>query len=212
QDAVVTIKGKGNYKGSVKYSYYIYEASISDLYCTAADKFGDTDNGYMNPVITIEDGDGKKLTKNKDFRIVNENAYECLKDNDGNETAQYQVSVEGIGNYYGNAKIKYYYMDKSVNLAKTKVKGKIPEQRYTLEGVTLANSDLEDLLYSVSGNVLVPGQDFEVDRYKNNAKTGTASVILKGKGDYAGIKTVKFKITDGKKRTFLGWLIDKIWK
>nr|MCR5303352.1 hypothetical protein [Lachnospiraceae bacterium] len=47
QDAVVTIKGKGNYKGSVKYSYYIYEASISDLYCTAADKFGDTDNGYM---------------------------------------------------------------------------------------------------------------------------------------------------------------------
>ncbi len=36
--------------------------------------------------------------------------------------------------------------------------------------------------------------DYEISGYENNVKKGSAVVIFKGKGDYAGEKAVKFKI------------------
>ena len=41
---------------------------------------------------------------------------------------------------------------------------------------------------------LVYGVDYEISGYENNVKKGSAVVIFKGKGDYAGEKAVKFKI------------------
>lgn len=38
------------------------------------------------------------------------------------------------------------------------------------------------------------GTDYEIAAYRNNIKKGTATVIFKGIGDYAGEKKVQFKI------------------
>jgi hypothetical protein len=43
------------------------------------------------------------------------------------------------------------------------------------------------------GQNLVKGTDYTLS-YKNNVKPGTASVMIKGKGNYTGSKTIKFKI------------------
>jgi hypothetical protein len=43
------------------------------------------------------------------------------------------------------------------------------------------------------GHSLVKGTDYTLS-YKNNVKPGTASVMIKGKGNYTGSKTIKFKI------------------
>ena len=45
---------------------------------------------------------------------------------------------------------------------------------------------------------LIPGTDFEIVSYSNNTKRGTAKVVLKGKGSYAGTKTLSFKIVQRK--------------
>lgn len=43
---------------------------------------------------------------------------------------------------------------------------------------------------------LIEGKDFTVS-FKNNTKVGTATITIKGKGDYTGTKTLKFKIVLG---------------
>ncbi len=46
----------------------------------------------------------------------------------------------------------------------------------------------------LDGKTMVAGKDYTVS-YKNNVKVGTATVIIKGAGRYAGTKTATFKIT-----------------
>ncbi|MCR4922463.1 MAG: hypothetical protein K5931_00430 [Lachnospiraceae bacterium] len=201
--AVVTIKGKGNYTGSVKRNYSVCRISIGSTTAEAEDKFGHRENGYKNPTITLTDKSGKKLVKNRDYKIVD------YKDK-GN--GSYTVILEGKGNYNGKRSLDYRYLtDNSLNLAKVKVAQKIPDQTYSLNGVKLDNNDLNGVLVSSNGTALVLNKDYVIHSYKNNKKAGTATIILKGKDPYAGIKTLKFKINDGKKRNFLGWLIDNIW-
>ena len=42
------------------------------------------------------------------------------------------------------------------------------------------------------------GTDYTIIAYQNNEKAGTAKMILKGLGDYGGLKTVSFKIVQRK--------------
>ena len=44
-----------------------------------------------------------------------------------------------------------------------------------------------------NGKKLKAGRDYTVT-YKNNKKKGTAKIIVKGKGNFKGTKTIKFKI------------------
>ena len=53
-------------------------------------------------------------------------------------------------------------------------------------------SELENRI-SVSGKYLETS-DYEIVSYTNNVLTGSASVTIKGVGEYGGVKTVKFKI------------------
>lgn len=48
----------------------------------------------------------------------------------------------------------------------------------------------------MGGKPLTYGTDYTIveGSYRNNIKKGTASVVVKGLGDYGGEKTLKFKI------------------
>ena len=63
----------------------------------------------------------------------------------------------------------------------------------------LSNEDLKEVL-SVGSKTLEPGKDFIIDKgsYVNNNKKGTAKVTVIGKGDFAGRKTITFKIVQRK--------------
>ena len=63
---------------------------------------------------------------------------------------------------------------------------------YTGSAVKLAN-----LKVALDGKTLVKGTDYSV-KYKNNVNAGTASVTIKGKGEYSGSITKEFKIVLGK--------------
>lgn len=69
---------------------------------------------------------------------------------------------------------------------------------YTGSAITLTE---KDITAKIGGDTaLTYGKDYEIveGSYKNNVKKGTARVMIKGIGDYAGTKTVKFKITSKK--------------
>ena len=82
----------------------------------------------------------------------------------------------------------------------------VPVQEYTGKPVTL---DGEEITVKIGGETLMcsqNGQDgqWEIvpDSYKNNVKKGTASVTIRGLGDYGGTKTVRFKI---RAQSFPSW-------
>lgn len=54
------------------------------------------------------------------------------------------------------------------------------------------------------GSAIKEAPDYEIleDSYVNNVRKGTASVKVRGLGDYGGTKTVKFKIQAKKMESF----------
>ena len=67
----------------------------------------------------------------------------------------------------------------------------IPDQSYTGKAVT-PTVTVRD---SQTGKTLVPDVDYTV-AYTNNVETGTASVVLTGRGNYTGAMEVTFRIVE----------------
>ena len=192
--ASLVVKGKGSYRGTVTRRFTITPKEISkismrvpDVVYTAKAKAG---KYISRPILT--DTDGNVLGSADYMNVV----YEC-----GNQRLDRQsrpaagsvikVTVTGKGNYTGTASAEYTLKDAKA-FAKAKVS--VSPKSYTGGKVTLQPADLR---VSMNGGNLVYGKDYEIvaSSYKNNKKKGTAQVTLRGKGDYAGEKTVKFKIT-----------------
>lgn len=74
----------------------------------------------------------------------------------------------------------------SVDIAKAVVTG-IENKVYTGTAIT------QEVKVAVDGKVLVKDTDYTVT-YKNNTEAGTAEVVITGKGNYKGTKTVSFTI------------------
>ena len=127
-----------------------------------------------------------------------------------------KVEVTGKGAYKDEAvTVSYRYEDKINDISKAKAAGKIADQAYTGNAVKLSNAELTGILTAKdkSGAAvnLLPGTHFTVKGYTNNVKKGTAKVTVQGIGDYAGTKTISFKIVQ-KKADYKGALVGDGWK
>lgn len=198
ETAVVKIKGKGNYKGSVTKNFAVTKQDLSKLSggVIIADQFT-TWNKLKKPSVTITDLDGKNLSSSKDFEII-----KIDKDVTGNndESGTVNVTIKGKGAYEGSVvESSFRYMKAEANIVKAKMTKKIADQTYTGYPVKLSNEDLKGVL-SIGDTVLEPGKDFIIDRssYRNNNKKGTAKVTLIGTGVMAGRKTITFRIVQRK--------------
>ncbi|MBO4265731.1 MAG: hypothetical protein J5910_00910 [Lachnospiraceae bacterium] len=198
--AKLTIKGKGLYKGSVTLDYYVVTASINRMTVDIADKLmpkDPPDKGYENPNITITDEKGKKLKNNTDYVI---GTYEIVKEgSEDNRSMQIRATIFGKGNYFGYVQAKYMYYDKAHDLSNIPLWQQISDKTYTGSDITLGNSELNELLVDGRtednpGFFLGVDEDFYVESYKNNRKSGTATVVLRGTGKYGGKRSLKFKI------------------
>ena len=101
------------------------------------------------------------------------------------------MTVTGKGNYEGTVSADYRILSSGKDISKLSVKAASKE--YTGWDITLKP---EDLTFKAKNKVqnLTPGTDYVLEHYTNNRKTGTASVTIRGIGEYGGTKTVKFKI------------------
>ena len=194
--ALITVTGKGNYKGKVTLNYEITKQDISRLSIVVDDYVGSSEN-VKKPKLTVTDLDGNKLSNN-DFSVG------TLSINKDIVT----FDITGTGNYYGNVKAEFRCISKEKNIGKAKVK-KIADQYFTGYEVCLSDDDLKGIL-SLDGKDLIPGKDFVVQSYTDNNKKGTAKVTLKGINGYGGTKTLSFKIVLAQVE-FAGVCIDGEW-
>jgi len=192
--ASLVVKGKGIYKGTVTKRFMIAPKEISktsmrapDVVYTARTKAG---KYISRPILT--DTNGNVLGSSDYMNVVYECGNQILdKHSRPEEGSVIKVTVTGKGNYTGTASAEYMLKDASA-MIKTKVS--VSSKTYTGGEVTLKPDDLKVIMHRRN---LVYGKDYEIvaSSYKNNHKKGTAQVTLRGKGDFAGEKTIKFQIT-----------------
>lgn len=202
--AAVTVKGKGNYSGTVKKTFIITGSDETRLTMTAADKVFANKASAMKTAITVTDINGKKLTAGTDYNKAAEYSYvahtvlpDGTERNPGDPVLKTDIVPAGTelrasitlkGNYSGTMSQVFRIVEKDISKAAVS----IVTQFYT--GMAVIPSDEDITVRFGSGTPLVYGSDYEIVSCRNNVKTGKASVTLRGIGNYGGTKTVSFTI------------------
>lgn len=198
--ASVTVKGKGNFKGTIKdISFKIVQQDLSALEHTtiAADVLEKNAAKYNKVIPAITDLDGKALKNKTDFVIDAATAY---TDKDGNPVSttpsmgdRIKVTAKGKGNYKGTVSAEFYIIDNAMSIAKASVT--VDPQQYTGSEVTLEKNQILVKLKINGTMTALKDSDFEIVGYSKNIKKGTAKVTIRGNSPYGGTKTINFKIT-----------------
>ncbi len=201
-----TIKGKGNFKGTMTDNQFsIVQRSLTDgVVMTATDKaFSMKKNGWKaTPVLK---DNGKKLVSGTDYEksvaytylndtIINNGTVQRFKD----ETVQandiipvgtcIKVTAKGIKNYVDEIFCIYRITKADISKAKVTIRPK----EYTGKPVTLTK---DDIVVKLNKKVVDPSNyEIDISSYKNNINKGKASVRLLGVNDLGSSKTVNFTI------------------
>ena len=224
---LITVKGKGNFKGSVKQTFTITNKSLADavnpITVTVNDVPANKNKGKFVSKPVITDADGVKLKEKTDYTLtyslVTEGGAVELDTKTGivNEPGSIvRITITGAGNYRGeDSVLTADYRITEFDFTKVTVKVVPKTLPYTTKPVTLTEEDLiltmkvgtgkqavvEELPLVTTENGKTDG--YKIIGYKNNVNKGTAQVTLQGCGKYGGTKTVKFYIGT---RPFLWWL------
>ncbi len=190
------ITGKGNYKGYKSIAEIkVISGDIGQGTITAGDKQYSNKPNAWKSVVTITDVNGKKLTAGTDYDKKLIYSYDGMKDGLFPQagTVVY-VTAMGINNYSGSS-ITGSYRIYSKNISKLTVL--IDAQEYTGKEIELSADDIH--VYADKRDVK-KGKEleelcYEIVKYSNNIKAGTAKVTLRGIGAYGGTKTYSFKIS-----------------
>ena len=224
---LITVKGKGNFKGSIKQNFTITNKSLADkvnpITVTVADVPANKNKGKFVSKPVVTDETGTKLKEKTDYTLtyslVTEGGAVELDTKTGivNEPGStIRITITGAGNYRGEGSVLTAdYRITEFDFKKVTVKVVPKTLPYTTKPVTLTEEDLiltmkvgtgkqavvEELKLITDGDDTKDG--YKIIGYKNNVNKGTAQVTLQGCGKYGGTKTVKFYIGT---RPFLWWL------
>ncbi|SCW70609.1 Putative cell wall binding repeat-containing protein [Ruminococcaceae bacterium YRB3002] len=174
--ATVTVTGKGNYSGTKKASFSITTgfaiSPISDQIYTGS---------AITPPIIVKKG-SKTLVKGTDYTVAYSNNL-----NVGTAT----VTVKGKGSYTDSVSICFEITAKTISGATV---SSIADQTHT-------GSAIEPTVTVIDGSkTLLKGTDYTVS-YSNNVDVGTATITVKGKGNYTGTKKISFTIVASQENT-----------
>lgn len=179
----VIVTGKGNYSGKDTVTFKILPLEFTESNTTVADMTKVYNQKIQKPIPSIT-VDGRKLKNKVDFTVTYpdtmQDAYQAV--------GTYRITVTGKGNYTGEQTLTFDITDKTP-ISKVNV-SKIPNQAYTGNPVTPVP------VVKYKNIVLTEHADYELE-YQDNVNIGKATVVILGKGDYVGKKTVTFQITGG---------------
>ena len=221
QVAIVTIRGKGAYRGTLVKYFTINPQELDatevvnrvekTISMVAPDVFASTKkNGWMSKLV-VTDLNGKRLTgTGTKADYVAKYYYDDTNEEVGatdtpavGTKIRIEITAGPSGLYTGSNSTVYKVIDKTNNINKASVKQNNANPiYYTGEGITLDAVYDEDpekfpITVTLAGKQLTFGEDYEVvpGTYKNNVKRGTARVTIRGIGSYGGLKNISFKIT-----------------
>ena len=203
----------GNYKDKYTLPYNIGQQDIGLMNVQADDYvYLSKANAYKKTKIYVYDLNGKALSTS-DYSKISWQIDPGGKGNDADRQkgiAQpgdtVKVVIRGKGKYYGTISGTFKILDNpaySLSGAtvsfKTGGRAKYDPQKNAFEyrgkAVEPDKGNLSIGMTTEDGRtVYLTGSDYEIVNYENNLNKGTAKLTLRGKGRYAGLKVVSFKI------------------
>ena len=181
-EATVTIKGIGNYIGSVSKNYKIIGKNIKNIEVEEIENQTYTSSMITpTPVIKL---DNKVLVKDKDYNLSYKNNI-----NVGEAT----IIIEGIGNYIGSISKNYKITEENISNVEVE---EIEEQIYTASLVE------PKLVIKFNNKILKQNEDYSLE-YKNNINIGDAFVTISGIKNFKGTLNKTFKIIPLSSKKFL---------
>ena len=212
--ATVTVKYQGNYKGTPDYrtSYEIQAMPIYAITAFAQDPVWSNRKGNFIPKLTLLDENGKALKAGTDYE--KEIQYFDVNDQPIDKSAvldpgsYVRAIITGKGNYSEQAEVYFHVIEKSQSFAGASIT--LRDQEYNGTNITPGPEDIQKAAIKVNGQTvnLVYGRDYELYTAVNNLNQGTAKAVFIGIGDYAGYKTVNFRI---KKRSVAANWIEELF-
>ena len=177
----VTVTGKGYYKGIKKATYAINRRSIKSGKITGIKNMRYNGKAVtQDPKVVVN---GRTLKKNKDYKLTYKNNTKQPSKYKKKYVTAY-VTITGIGNYKDAVK-------KSFKIIMTKL---YSSNVNALKDRTYTGKEIKPKpAVRVRGVKLKLGRDYTLS-YKNNINVGTATVYVKGKGNYKGTAKKHFKI------------------
>ena len=173
--ATATVTFKGNYSGTVKKTFEINPAKVSNVKLSSTSY---TYNGKTKtPSVTVKDSKGRKLKNGTDYTVK----YSSGRKNVG----RYAVKVTFKGNYSGTVKKTF-----KINPAKVS-NVKLSSTSYTYNGKTKTPSVT---VKDSKGRKLKKGTDYTVKYSSGRKNVGRYAVKVTFKGNYTGSKTVYYYI------------------
>lgn len=126
----------------------------------------------------LEDGDDE-LVSGKDYKTAYRN---------NKKLGKAYLTIRGIGNYKGKIQANYKIVTCSVKSLKYSYrKKKVYTGKAKTAGLVIKNGSVK----------LKKGRDYTIT-YKNNIEIGKAAIVIQGKGNYKGKKTLHFQIIPSK--------------
>lgn len=198
-EAMITIKGKGQYVGSSKVAFSIAKfgllTKISSDMVTVEDSFY-LNNGQQWKPDAIVVCKGKRLVAGQDYTITYRNSKKVAVDSlTGKGT--YYVDIEGINAFTGKVTKKVSVKDSGKNwISHDTIQVSVADTE--TGGIIYTGKALKPQLQVISKQdpsvVLTEKQDYTV-KYVNNTNAGTAKYVITGKGNYTGSYTGSFTIS-----------------
>lgn len=195
----IEVTFKGNLSGKKSLNYEITNKNISKCKTIIADKeYSTTAKAWKQTQAVIVDTNDKKLAASTDYNKTFEyyREPECINtitDETLAANTTVYVKITGLKNYEGSYIVGSYRISKT-NISK--VKAEIDDKVYTGLAICPATEDITVTAASSNKTPLKAGVDYEVveGSYTNNINKGTATVTIRGIGDYYGTKVVKYRI------------------
>lgn len=206
----LVIKGKGLLTGSRTIDLVVYKSNIQNLDIQVNDlNISKSKTNFVKPIITDTTGiKSAKLEEGIDYEIV---GYKYEKDvtvtqsKDGKLlhfvrragdkvekddiipcNTSIKIHVRGINNYEGEFERIYRVYDKDISKANVTVKA----QKFSAHDIIPKKSDIKIVVNKQE----LSAKDYEIVDCINNYNVGTATMIIRGKGECGGEKKVTFKI------------------
>lgn len=196
KEAVLTVKGLGNFKDSLKDNFCVSPTNIEELDISVSAKqykAGKTAGYYVGKPV-IYDFEGKALSPGKDFKydIILNSKGQVIEKTDpiGEDEDSIYIVVTGndLNGFYGETEVKCLITkDAPTEIKKAKV-SKILPQEYTGKAIE------PEISLSIKNEQLKEYRDYEITGMYSNVKRGKGIITVNGLGSYTGSMTVTFKI------------------
>lgn len=176
--ASITVKGLGNYTGTAEKTFAIAKRRMSSDLIKVSFKDGKSSYTYtgkaIKPKVTVK-YDGKTLKEKTDYTVSYSN---------NKKAGTAKVKITGKGIYSGSCTKSFKI--KPVSVSKLKI-AKFSTCSYLKTGSI-------DTKVKFGSQTLKKGRDYTIT-FKNKVKTGKNTVVIKGKGNFSGSKSMTVKVT-----------------